>query len=194
MTKYQYKLNEEIIRWAAEVYIRTHPELGWWIAFTNPTAGPWKKLNAPNQRGEFVEVYRFGREEKRPDIVLVNDKLEVVVITEAKYKLSALLDDSQMVKSIQVVNDMKKELAQIDNPVWVKRGEYKTVPSFLWYSNNADSTDGENSSLVSCYSRNNTSLPDNPLNIVLYEDEKGFKNRFYYRGNSYEDLSFSLEE
>ena len=39
-----------------------------------------KKLESKKADGCFEEAYRFGREEKRPDLVLVNDILKKVII------------------------------------------------------------------------------------------------------------------
>ena len=68
------RLNEEIARWAFEILFKTNTE--WKIAFTNPTAGPWKTIKAnsltDNTEGE---VYRFILEEDRPDIIMYNDRL-----------------------------------------------------------------------------------------------------------------------
>ena len=63
---YSYTINEEIVRWAFEVFLRNKSEDKWWVAFTNPTAGPWKKIEAPNNGGKLFEIYRFAREEDRP--------------------------------------------------------------------------------------------------------------------------------
>jgi hypothetical protein len=41
---YSYNLTEEICRWSFEVHIKKLES--WWIAFTNPTAGPWKKIES----------------------------------------------------------------------------------------------------------------------------------------------------
>ena len=37
---YTFRLTEEIARWAFEVVCKNSSD--WYIAFTNPTAGPWK--------------------------------------------------------------------------------------------------------------------------------------------------------
>jgi len=80
MNEYEYSINEEITRWVLEVYINNHTD-NWKIAFTNPTAGPWKKIIAPSTS---KEIYRFIREEARPDLIIVNDILSTILIIEAK--------------------------------------------------------------------------------------------------------------
>ena len=88
------RLNEELARWAFEIIISNNTE--WEIAFTNPTAGPWKTVKAhslkTNKKGE---VYRFILEEDRPDIIIYNDKLKSLIIFEAKDNLEKLLEEEQ---------------------------------------------------------------------------------------------------
>ena len=81
MTRQINNLNEEISRWAFEIIFKSNHQ--WRIAFTNPTAGPWKTIKALNAEGEEGEVYRFPLEETRPDIILYNDELEAILIIEA---------------------------------------------------------------------------------------------------------------
>ena len=121
---YTYKLTEEISRWAFEIHIKNKKT--WWIAFTNPTAGPWKRIEAFDKNHNKGEVYRFGRDEKRPDIVIVNDKLKSIIIFEAKDSLGKLKIESQTAKSCLVINDMAETLATIkDNPFWGNRHSHK---------------------------------------------------------------------
>ena len=70
---YNYNLTEEIARWAFE--IKCIESEDWFVAFTNPTAGPWKTIKGLDDEGKEGEVYRFGSKEPRPDIVLVSDRL-----------------------------------------------------------------------------------------------------------------------
>ena len=53
------KLNEEIARWAFEILFTDRSD--WVIAFTNPTAGPWKTIKASNEFGEIGEVSLVSR-------------------------------------------------------------------------------------------------------------------------------------
>ena len=49
------RLNEEIARWAFEIIFKTNTS--WHIAFTNPTAGPWKTIKSVSlQSGKEGEV------------------------------------------------------------------------------------------------------------------------------------------
>ena len=97
---YNFRLTEEISRWAFE--IRCRESLDWYIAFTNPTAGPWKTIKGTDQFGKEGEVYRFELEQPRPDIILVNDKLRVIVIIEAKDSIEKLTSCYQAAKSVNV--------------------------------------------------------------------------------------------
>jgi len=138
--EYAYKLTEEISRWAFEINVKNNPD--WWIAFTNPTAGPWKRLIAPDLNGIDGEVYRFDRDEKRPDIVIVNDKTKSIVIFEAKDTLDKLITASQASKSAKVIDDMASVLANINNnKYWRNRSEYKIYNGLLWGTN--ETTDQE---------------------------------------------------
>jgi hypothetical protein len=128
---YSYKLSEEIARWAFEVHLQRVD--AWHIAFTNPTAGPWKRLMANDADGSPGEVHRFLREDDRPDLVLVNDALEVLVIFEAKDRLDRLLDADQVVKSCAVVKTLALTLRGLGaNPYWGDRAGYTVVPGLLW--------------------------------------------------------------
>ncbi len=123
-------MTEEVARWAFEVHVATRAT-GWFVAFTNPTAGPWKRVMAPNADGVMGEVHRFAREEKRPDLIVVSDALRLVLIIEAKPVLPDLLKPAQVTKSVGVVRDMATQLAR-RNPYWGPRREYVVVCGLLW--------------------------------------------------------------
>lgn len=132
--QYEFKLSEEIARWAFEVHLASIAS--WHLAFTNPTAGPWKRLMALNPDGVETEVHRFEREEDRPDLVLVNDELRAVVIVEAKDALPALVASRQVAKSCAVVNALSGTLASLlGHAAWGTRTEYTVVPGLLWGAN-----------------------------------------------------------
>lgn len=135
---YKYRLTEEIARWVLEVYVQNNQvsKKHWWIAFTNPTAGPWKRLMAKTHEG-MVEAYRFRREEGRPDLVLVNDDLKVVLIIEAKDTHRRLVDAKQMSKSVSVIVAMREQLGALsDHVAWASRSSYSYIPGFLWTRSN----------------------------------------------------------
>lgn len=135
---YTYKLTEEISRWAFEIHVKN--KKSWWIAFTNPTAGPWKRIESFDKNKNKGEVYRFDRDEKRPDIVIVNDDLKSIIIFEAKDTLEKLKVESQTAKSCLVINDMAETLASIkDNPFWGDRHSYKIYNGLLWGSSSPSS-------------------------------------------------------
>ena len=128
---YQFRLTEEIARWAFEIICRENKD--WFVAFTNPTAGPWKKITALNKSGQEGEVYRFELEETRPDIVLVNDKLETVLVIEAKDSLDKLLSDTQSIKSVEVVANLRSILKnKYNNQFWGERSKYVVLTGLLW--------------------------------------------------------------
>ena len=128
---YDFRLTEEISRWAFEVVCKNNPE--WYIAFTNPTAGPWKTIKCTNAYGEEGEVYRFELEETRPDILLVNDKQKVVMIIEAKDSLSKLISGDQASKSVEVVGTLSDVLKKKkSNSFWAYRSNYTIILGLLW--------------------------------------------------------------
>jgi hypothetical protein len=128
---YAYRLTEEIARWAFEVHLCRLP--AWHVAFRNPTAGPWKRVMALDPAGVEGEVHRFLREDDRPDLVLVDDALEALVIVEAKGALPELLKAAQVRKSCEVVGKLAATLTALEeNPFWGRRAKYVVVPGLLW--------------------------------------------------------------
>lgn len=128
---YSFRLTEEIARWAFEVKCRESDN--WYIAFTNPTAGPWKTIKCLNANGIEGEVYRFDLEENRPDIVLVNDSLELVIIIEAKDSIQKITADNQINKSVEVVSTLSAALKRRgSNPFWGRRADYTIITGLLW--------------------------------------------------------------
>ena len=134
------RLNEELARWAFEIIFKTNTS--WNIAFTNPTAGPWKTIKTVSKEtGEEGEVYRFILEEDRPDIIMYNDALEDVIIIEAKDSLDKLQVRDQAKKSAAVVVKLANLLAEKgSNEFWKGREGYKIILGLLWGStDNAES-------------------------------------------------------
>lgn len=145
------RLNEEIARWAFEIIYKTNTS--WEIAFTNPTAGPWKTIKAPSKMtGVEGEVYRFILEEDRPDIVMFNDELETVIIIEAKDCLEKLFDRAQAIKSAAVVVKLANILGDKGtNIFWCGRENYKVVLGLLWGSTDHPESDIEKNRLYDHY-------------------------------------------
>ena len=190
MNTYQFSINEEIARWVLEVYIKTHSETHWWVAFTNPTAGPWKTITALGTDGIESEIYRFQREEERPDLVIVNDELKSTIIIEAKDFFSKLVADSQMKKSIRVINEMSKVLGNIPNEHWAKRKQYKIIPAFLWYVQDNENFEEQHKSIKDQYTSLDGSNDDELLSIGIHKDIGDvLKPTFLYQGR----ISDSLE-
>lgn len=145
------RLNEEIARWAFEILFKKNKS--WVIAFTNPTAGPWKTIKATSLRtGTEGEVYRFILEEDRPDIVMYNDELKAVIIFEAKDSLEKLVEKNQASKSAAVVvklaNLLKKKK---ENEFWRGRENYKVILGVLWGSTDNVETETEKNMLYDNY-------------------------------------------
>lgn len=192
MINYSFSPNEEIARWTTEVYVQTHTDLGWWIAFTNPTAGPWKKILALSDEGTFVEIHRFIREGERPDLILVNDKLKTVVIVEAKDSFEKLYNNTQMTKSIRVIKEITDVLNNSKNPVWASRLTYKVIPSFLWMITKPEEVEGQCLSIQKMFD-DLRKTSDFLLNIVITSDKaSNLVSNFMYKEKVYTDLNFSF--
>lgn len=128
---YEFRLTEEISRWAFEIICKENPD--WYIAFTNPTAGPWKTIKGVNKSGKEGKVYRFELKETRPDIILVNDKLKIVIIIEAKDSIEKLTHGDQAKKSVEVVDTLTAILKRCkSNPHWGDRASYPVITGLLW--------------------------------------------------------------
>lgn len=145
------RLNEEIARWAFEILFKTNTE--WKIAFTNPTAGPWKTIKAnsliDNTEGE---VYRFILEEDRPDIIMYNDRLKAIIIIEAKDSLEKLMVGTQAQKSADVVVKLANILkSKARNHFWKGRERYAVILGLLWGSTDYPETDSEKNRLYDYY-------------------------------------------
>lgn len=145
------RLNEELARWAFEILFKENNS--WKIAFTNPTAGPWKTIKAPSKdTGVEGEVYRFILEEDRPDIIMFNDDMETVIIFEAKDSLSKLIEKKQAEKSAEVVVKLSQLLnSKASNPFWKGRENYKVILGLLWGSTDTKESEEEKGALYDYY-------------------------------------------
>lgn len=145
------RLNEEIARWAFEIIFKTNSE--WTIAFTNPTAGPWKTIKTVSKEtGREGEVYRFILEEDRPDIIMYSDSLEAVIIIEAKDSLEKLKDRKQAKKSADVVIKLADLLrSKGSNEFWKGREDYRIILGLLWGSTEVPEGNSEKTRLYDYY-------------------------------------------
>jgi hypothetical protein len=144
-------LSEEIVRWGFEVGISESKN--WKVAFTNPTAGPWKRVMALDSQGVEGEVHRFEIDETRPDLVLYSDKFETVLIVEAKTDIRGLLDASQASKTADLFLRLKKLLtSKEENNFWGQRSQYRYELALLW--GETDDQSNATSDLASLYQNN----------------------------------------
>ena len=140
---YNFKLTEEIARWAFEATCSS--QRNWYFSFTNPTAGPWKTIKGLDENGDEGEVYRFELKENRPDIVIVNDELNLIVIIEAKDSLKKLIAGNQVHKSVGVVYELSNKLQRLhENRFWRRHSEYPIIMGLLWGANRATTDDSRN--------------------------------------------------
>lgn len=151
-------LSEEVVRWALEVELQRGST--WKIAFTNPTAGPWKRVMAENSVGELGEIHRFEIDEKRPDLIIYSDTHKTVVIVEAKTDISGLQNSDQIVKTSTLFTSLSEMLKQkSSNGHWGSRATYSYQLGLLWSKKRETSRDVAD--LASEYlKRIDTRLPD----------------------------------
>jgi len=127
------EVTEEVARWVFEVHVEHLPN--WQIAFTNPTAGPWKLVVGRNENGVPGEVHRFERESERPDLIIYSDQQQIVLIIEAKGAVEDLTRSKQTQKSVNVVAELTKILrSKRASHYWGKRADYTYLTAVLWGS------------------------------------------------------------
>lgn len=185
---YNYSISEEIARWSFEVFLDHKSSGKWWIAFTNPTAGPWKKITSKNEAGKLIEVYRFSREEDRPDIVAVSDEMKQIIIFEAKDYAHRLVGEVQMKKSAQVIVDMEKVLKAVNVDAWNIRKSYDIIPGFLWFSESNEKSIAETKLVTQTFleirdqlDQSSETSKEMPVNVVIRETEDGL-TPFIFKG------------
>lgn len=188
---YNFRLTEEIARWAFEIICRESPN--WYVAFTNPTAGPWKTIKGLNKNGVEGEVYRFELEETRPDIVLVNDKLKLIIVVEAKDSIEKLTHGDQAYKSVEVVDTLHSLLKSTKakaNPYWNDRANYTVLTGLLWGTEAPTST-LERSNAFNEYHDNMKDFPQLADHLIVGIETrlKGDGLQCYFCGKSYGSLS-----
>jgi len=147
MPEYHYRITEEVARWTFEAYLkRFFSPKEWFVAFSNPTAGPWKRVMGLEAAGNWGEVHRFQREEERPDLVVVSDPLQTLLIIEAKDSARKLRTDNQVEKSCSVILELGATLASKGkNPYWGHRAGYLVVPGLLWAARSHTRADAKQS-------------------------------------------------
>ena len=191
MINYTFNISEEIARLVTEVYVRNQQSLGWWVAFTNPIAGPWKKITALNGESVPVEVYRFEREGERPDLILVNDKYKLIIIVEAKDYYKKLVTADQMKKSVRVIDEISLILKNCGNEHWALRKDYKILPSFLWFCKDSEQIQAEDKIVKDAFVKHSRSDPKDLVNIIISRDIKNnLNNSFVYQGKISQELIF----
>jgi hypothetical protein len=129
----EYKLTEEVARQAVEVIFAGVP--GWYVCFSNPTAGPWKLIRLMTPEGP-KEVDRFLKEDVRPDVVLQHFDQDIFILLEAKDQVQKLLNDTQMEKSIGMFQSEIRRLQGLVTRFEGKSAEqrYTHLTGFLYPS------------------------------------------------------------
>jgi len=86
---------------------------GWKEWFSNPTAGPWKRIGVPGVSS--LAGTGFEKEETRPDLILFHNTTDpIILILETKDKIDKLLDNAnknaQLKKTSEVFVNIQSRL------------------------------------------------------------------------------------
>jgi hypothetical protein len=169
-------ISEEIVRWSFEISINRSDD--WFIAFTNPTAGPWKRITAPDGEGKVGEIHRFEIDETRPDLILVNDKTKHVLIIEAKTTFKDLQKPAQLAKTSQLFESLTFKLRNMsNNNFWGSRFKYEYSLGLLWPSGD----ESKSQILKTCqdYLKNIAPLTKDIICIQGYVENELLKSKVY---------------
>src|SRR3989344_3196171 len=131
-----YTLNEEIVRQTLEVKftILEQPE-EWFICFSNPTAGPWKRILYLKKGGKEVKIGSYEKKEIRPDLIVVSKRHNILIIIEAKDYLTELLRNSQKIQKT-----FEKEIRKL-SLLPILKDDYKhmrVLRGLVFYSDNTE--------------------------------------------------------
>jgi len=132
------KCTEEVIRWRFEVALECRTlENGVagtsFVAFTNPTAGPWKRVVGPKLQ-ESYEIYRFGSKESRPDVIVVSDLRRRIYVLEAKDE-AAKLTTQVIKKTYEIAGKFNVVFGAFGNHEdWAPRKSYVVSVGFVFSS------------------------------------------------------------
>lgn len=169
-------ISEEIVRWSFEISVNQSDD--WFIAFTNPTAGPWKRITAPDSEGKNGEIHRFEIDETRPDLILVNDKSRQVLIIEAKTTFDDLRKPTQIAKTSQLFKYLTTKLQNMsNNAFWGSRSRYQYSLGLLWSS--GDESAAQISQICREYLKQIAGLTKDVICIQGYIENESLKSKVY---------------
>ena len=152
------KLSEEIVRWKFE--LDANIEGIRYIAFTNPTAGPWKTVNGPVWEERYT-LHSFGKKEPRPDVILVCDRLKQIYVIEAKDSAKKL-DKETIEKTYEISETFRRRFSTYTaHASWQNRLTYSLITGFIFGSTIAKYEDEANALLdrINQLGYNNVSEP-----------------------------------
>lgn len=176
-------INEEIVRWSFEIAVKE--SMNWYIAFTNPTAGPWKRITATNQAGKIGEVHRFEIDETRPDLILVNDTSKEVLIIEAKTSFADLQKKAQLDKTSKLFVELTTKLRkESKNEYWGARATYQYKLGLLWATGEESESQIKETCLL--YTKEVSKIIKDIICIEGTMKQNHLKSKLYYglSGNS----------
>jgi len=108
MSARQYVLSEQVCLQCLIVNLKGS---GWMEWFSNPTAGPWKKMRIPGAPES--EEMRFRKEVDRPDLIMCEPLRQVILVLEAKDNPQDLISGTQIRKSVRVFKDVFRRIKTI---------------------------------------------------------------------------------
>ena len=132
-----YSINEEIVRQTLEVKFQVNSSTKdeWFISFSNPTAGPWKKIMFVTKYKKVIRVGGYEKEEKRPDLIVFSRTHKLLFIIEAKDYLPELLKNYDKIEET-----FTKEFNKLSNLPNIK-DEISTlfcINGLVFYSDNIE--------------------------------------------------------
>jgi ribosome-associated translation inhibitor RaiA len=158
-----YKLTEEIVRQSVEVKFRQDQK--WIIAFSNPTAGPWKKAKVIIDGKEQL-LYAYKKDEDRPDLILQYFSSNTFVICEAKDKLSSMTNSID-----KILDTLNNECSKIKAKIAEREHKFKL--GFIFGTKESSITE-EIVALTSTLGTNSklTKFADGFMIIAVFKDRR----------------------
>lgn len=108
MSVRRFTLTEQVCLQTLLVLARRN---GWQEWFSNPTAGPWKKVMIPGVGDR--ENIRFEKEEDRPDMIICSIAKRVMLVLEAKDDIRKLAQPAAITKYVSMFNSVKTRMTGI---------------------------------------------------------------------------------
>jgi len=159
-----YTINEEIVRQTLEVKFQVSSETKdeWFISFSNPTAGPWKKIMFITEDYKIIRIGGYEKEEKRPDLIVYSRTHKLLFIIEAKDYLPELIKNYEKIDETFVKEFHKlSELPHIKEEI----SDLFCINGLVFFSNDIEK---DYERIKNTYTRTSNLL----IFFIVKEDEK----------------------